>query len=629
MSYYGYAGTILYVDLNNNRIRKEPTDGELLRDYLGGMGLASKILYDLVPVGADPLSPENVLVYSGGPFVGTLIPGCSRGSVMSKSPQSGFIGESGTGGSIAIMLRYAGYDALVISGRSSKPVYLVINDSDVRVEDASDIWGLGTFEATDILHEKLPEHWISCIGPAGENMVRSACIIENKSGMVSRGGLGAVAGSKNLKAIAVRGTKGISIFDKKQFRKTVNEIRNKVSKGMLVPIWRQGDIIDFYMGEFLKRGVYLTNNFREGVADGTATYFTSSEYKTLKIQNSACVSCPVGCRGVLKVPDGRYKGLTIKLSNPWASPMSFNLCGILEWDEAIKCVEMCNYYGIDAFNTANIIAFLIELYEKGFISESDTDGIALKYGDVNVILALINKIGRREGFGILIGEGFQKVYEEFGEETKKYANEIKGMSPMMDLRESIFTENFSQLTDPRGGHHARGWSVTYIPRKIDSLKRYATRIGAPDDAIERIFQQDTVNIPRLLKWVEDFNSMLFSFGFCMRPQISSFFDLDTLKRLYYITTGFDASEKDLLIAGERIWNIQKEFNTLAGATKENDMPPYRMMNEPVKIGDKINPPVDENIIKTLLHEYYEECGWDSDGRPKKEKLAELGIVTNS
>ena len=628
MNYHGYGGTILYVDLNNNRVRKEPTDKKLLENYLGGMGLASKILYDLLPVGTDPLSPENVLIYCGGPFIGTLIPGSSRGALITKSPQSGFIAESGTGGSIAIMLRYAGYDALVITGRSSKPVYINIDNDDVRIEDASGIWGLGTLEATDVLHEKLSEHWISCIGPAGENMVRSACIIENKSGMYGRGGVGAVAGSKNLKAVAVRGTKGISIFDKKQFKKTVNEIRHNVSEGVLVPIWRDGDIIDFYMGEFLKRGVYVTNNFRTGIADGTATYFTSREYKELKIRSCACVSCPVGCRGVMQVTDGNYKGMTIKLSNPWSSPMSFNLCGIMEWNEAIKCVERCNYYGIDAFNTANMLAFLIELYEKGIISTSDTDGLVLK-GEINTILTLIDKIGCREGFGKIIGGGFKKIYEVFGEDTKKYANEIKGMSPMMDLRESIFTENFCQLTDPRGGHHARGWSVTYIPKKVKSVRRYAEGIGIPTEHLGKIFTEDDWSMPRLLKWVEGFNSMLFSFGFCMRPQISSYFNLDTVQQLYNITTGIDLSKEDLLRAGERIWNLQKEINVREGASMEDDLPSYRMMNDSVTIGSKIHPPVNEDTIKSLLREYYDECGWDSDGTPKKEKLIELGITTSS
>ena len=263
MKYHGYAGQILYIDLSNRSIRKAPLDIDLVKNYIGGMGINSKLAFDLIKPGTDPLSPENVICYGAGPFVGTLIPGCSRSGIISKSPLTGLLGESQTGLSIGPMLKYAGYDHMVITGRAEKPVYISINDDNVTIKDATRIWGKEIGESTNEIRDELGDYWVSCIGPAGERLVRFANIIENKSGMIARVGLGAVMGSKKLKAIAVRGTKGITVFQRGKFLKLVKELRGKVAASPLVDMWRnEGKIIEIDTPSNLKKK-YDAKNIEE------------------------------------------------------------------------------------------------------------------------------------------------------------------------------------------------------------------------------------------------------------------------------------------------------------------------------------------------------------------------------
>jgi aldehyde:ferredoxin oxidoreductase len=632
MKYHGYAGQILYIDLTRKSIRKEALDKNLINNYIGGMGINSKLAFDLIKPGIDPLSPENVICYGAGPFVGTLIPGCSRSGIISKSPLTGLLGESQAGISIGPMLKYAGYDHIVISGKAEEPVYLVINDDDVEIRDASHLWGKEIGEATDIIRAELGDFWVSCIGPGGERLIRFANIVENKNGMIARCGLGAVMGSKNLKAIAVRGTKGITVFDRRKFLKMVKELRKEVAASNVLEMWRnEGKIIEPYEGAYMKRGIYVTNNFSKGIPEGVDKYFTQKEYaERIWKTYYACVSCPAGDKGVVSVKGGKYNGLTLKLSNPWGTPITFNQAGIRSWDDGVKCAEMANKYGIDAFLTSILIGFANELYQNGIISKEDTGGLKLDWS-ADAAMKLMEMIGNREGIGDVLAEGIKIASHKIGKGAEKYAVHIKGLTPPMELRTDHFVENFGQLVDPRGGHHARGYSITYVPRKGKSIRRYAPLIGVPEDAINRICPESEIeshgwNKPRLLKWVNDYNSMAFSCGLCMRVQISPQYNLEIFKDLFYATTGIEIGSKDLLKAGERIWNLQRLFNVREGATPEDDMPPPRMLNEPLIVGEKRYPPLKEDEVRRLLDEYYEESGLDKEtGKPSTETLRNLGL----
>ena len=632
MEYHGFAGQILYIDLTNRDIRKEPLGENLIRDYIGGMGINTKLAFDLIEPGIDPLSPKNVICYGSGPFVGTTIPGCSRAGIITKSPLTGLLGESQTGVSIGPMLKYAGYDHLVISGRAEKPVYLAITDDDVEIRDAEGLWGKDVYETTDLIRAELGDYWVSCIGPAGEKLVRFANIVENKSGMIARVGLGAVMGSKNLKAIAVRGTKGITVSQRGKFRKMVKELREKVAASPVLDMWRnEGKVIDYYIGQYAKRGISVTKNFSEGIPEATDVYFTQKEYaKRIWKNYFACMSCPAGDKGIVSIQGGKYDGLTFKISNPWGTPLTFNQAGIRNWDDGVQCTYLSDIYGMDSFSSAIMIGFATELYKNGIISKEDTGGLELDWS-ADAAFKLMEKIARREDIGDILADGVKAASERIGKGAEEHAVHVKGLEPSMDLRSEHFTVNFGQLVDPRGAHHARGYSITYVPRKGKSIKNYAPLIGIPEAAIDQICPEselDTNNWskPRLLKWVNDYNSMSYSCGQCMRVQIGPQYTLDIYRDLFYATTGIEMSSEELQKAGERIWNLQRLFNVREGASRKDDMPPHKMLNEALVVGEKKYPPLNEKHINELLDDYYDERGWDKDtGNPSMETLKRLDL----
>jgi len=450
--------------------------------------------------------------------------------------------------------------------------------------------------------------------------------------MIGRGGLGAVMGSKNLKAIAVRGTKGITVFQRAKFLKLVKELREKVAASPSVDMWRsEGKIIDFYGGPYAKRGLSVSKNYSEGIPDATRKYFTQKEYKE-RIWKSyfACIACPVGDKGVLSVKKGKNDGLTFKVSNPWGTPMTFNQAGIRNWDDAVEAVYMCNRYGVDAFSTGVMIGFATQLYQKGIISKEDTGGLELDWSG-EAALEMIKKIVHRKEIGDILAEGVKVANKKIGKGAQSYAVHIKGLEPSMGLRAEIFTENLAQLVDPRGGHHSRGYGITYVPRKTKSIRRYTHLLGVPQDAVDRIAPESDVetyvyNSARLLKWMNDYNSMAYSMGLCMRPNINTHYHLEEFKELFYVTTGIEMSSEELLKAGQRIWNINRLFNVREGASRKDDMPPYRMLNDPLPVGNKVFPPLNEADVIKLLDEYYDESGWDKDtGKPTMRTLENLDL----
>jgi aldehyde:ferredoxin oxidoreductase len=615
MKVFGYAGGMLQVDLTNRTVKRERLDADLVRNYLGGMGLNGRLAYDLIKPGIDPLSPDNVLLYSMGPFVGTTLPGMVRTNIAAKSPLTGFIGLSGGGISIGPMLKYAGYDQLIISGRADKPVYLVITNDRVEIKDAGELWGQDTLQATDEIRHRLGEYWVSCIGPAGENRVPIACIIDNKNSMHARTGLGAVMGSKNLKAIAVQGTNGIQVSDAADFRKLAGALRETVKKSPAIDIWRyEGKIIDSYMGG-LKRSPGFTQ--KEFASRIWKTYF-------------GCLGCVVGDKGVLQIRDGKYEGLTLKLSNPWGTPAFFESCGCTNYDQGVKCAELGNRLGLDCFTLHHLIAFAQTLYEQGILTKEDAGGPEWKR-DADTTFRLIKQIAYKEGIGELLGKGQKEMVRILGGDTYKQAGHIKGLEPMYDMRTGLIVENFGHLTNPRGGHHARSYSITYAPRKSETIRRFCLGIGVPEEALDRVAPAgdfpDNFNLPRLTKWSEDYNSAYYSLGGCDRTPITPAYNLSVLCRLLRLTTGMEFSPAELRNIGERIWNVHRMFNVREGASRADDLPPYKWIHEDLRLAEEnIFPPVPETTIQALLNEYYEERGWDvATGNPTVEKLKILGL----
>ena len=625
MGFHGYAGNILYVDLTSKTIKKEQISEELIRNYIGNLGINTKLAYDLIKPGIDPLSPDNHIILGTGPLGGTVAPACSRSNGNYKSPLTHLFGSANSGDSPSLMMKFAGYDHLVVSGKAEGPVYLKIDDDDVEILDAGHLWGKDVNEATDMLWAEIGDYWVNCIGAAGENLVRFSAAVSNKHSLYGRTGMGAVMGSKNLKAIVAKGSRAITVADGKAFMKMADGILEKIKNSPATELWRDlGFVVAFpAYGSF---GMFERHNYSEGFPD-LAEAFDKDEYKRRVVKRAyACPGCPVGCKQVVEMRDGKYAGINFKVAAMGSQVGYHNQAGVENWDEVVKCVELENRDGLDSTSLGSVVGFAIELYKKGIITKKDTDGMELDWG-AKTTLALIEKIIHREGIGDILADGAKAAIEKFGPESEKYAGHLKGMEMTLGLRVRLCTENFGQLTNPRGGHLERSASLTFIPRKPKVFPPFSAGIGVPEERIEKVCDgPEGFNVSRLTKWVEDFNTVLASMGMCSRTPVTQQFNLEAITDLFRAATGIDMSPTELREAGERIWNLQRAFNEREGADKKGDMPPWRILNEPIKIGDKEHPPLPEERANELLEEYYDERGWNTqDGRLTKEKLEELGL----
>ncbi|MEE8442984.1 MAG: aldehyde ferredoxin oxidoreductase family protein [Dehalococcoidia bacterium] len=599
----GFAGANLHVDLTSGKVKRVPIDSGFVRSYIGGLGIASRLLSDMVPPGTDPLSPENVLIFASGPLTGTLAPGAARVYAMAKSPLSGLLGTSNGGHSAGIMLKYAGYDNLVITGRAERPVYIKVSDEDVEIVDAGHIWGKDTWQTVDILVEEIGRYAISCIGPAGENLVRFANIMSNKRSGFNKTGLGAVMGSKNLKAIAVRGTKGVEVEDRRGFRKLVDALLAGFAASPETTSWRQYGSAARWKAD--KEG-FGREEFRQRV---WKRYY-------------ACLACPVACKHDVHLRGGSYDGLAFHISGLPSLSGHHQMAGMENWDELSKCVELENRYGLDGAAMAGVVNLVAQLREQEIISEKDTEGLDLTWG-AGTLRQLIPLIAHREGIGDLLAEGARGAAKIIGGGAEQYANHVKGVQKEPDIGSTFPTGEFGRATNPRGGHGDRAGSIANLPDlSPQSLRDYCLEIGMPEDALDRVCRgPHGYNVARLTKWTEDFNTVLLSLGVCNRDPMKSQLNLETLADLYTAATGIETAPAEMVKAGERIWNLQKVFNVRHGWTRTDDTPNTRSPDEPIVVGGKTY-----GTFNQLLDEYYQERGWDvATGVPLEEKLNEVGL----
>jgi len=522
---------------------------------------------------------------------------------MARSPMSGLLGTSNDGHSAGIALKYSGYDNLIISGRADRPVYLKVFDDDVEILDASHLWGKDTWETVELLRQELGPCSVSRIGPAGENLVRFANIMSGKHSGFNKTGLGAVMGSKNLKAIVSRGTKGVVVADRRRFRKLVDEVLAGFAASPATSAWRQ-------YGTAARWSVD-----RKG--------FSREEFRRRVWKRCyACLACPVGCKHLISLQGGNYGGLTFNVSGLPSLAGHHKMAQVEDWDELSKCVELENRYGLDGAAVAGVVNLVVQLREREVVSDADAQGLTLSWGG-ETIQKLIPLIAYREGIGDLLAEGARGAAERIGKGAERYANHMKGVQREPDIGETFSTGEFGRATNPRGGHGDRAGSLAGLAKKSPhALREYCLGIGVPEEALDRICHgPHGYNVARLTKWAEDFNSALLSMGVCNRDPMKEHLNLETLAGLYEAATGIKTNPAALLKAGERIWNLQKVFNVRHGWTRKDDIPNTRSPDEPIVVGGKTY-----GTFNQLLDEYYEESGWDvRTGIPSLEKLNEVGL----
>lgn len=600
----GYTGKLIRVNLTDKIIKTEKLNMDYANEYIGGRGLGSKYLYDEIDPQIDALSPENKLIFMTGPMTGTYATCAGRFNVVAKAPLTGTIGAANSGGYFGPELKFAGYDGIIFEGKSNKPVYLHINDDLIELKDASHLWGKNVFDTTDeLLIENEEDAKVACIGPAGENLVLFAAIMNDKDRAAGRSGLGAVMGSKNLKAVVVKGTNGIGVANPLQFNNAVMDARKKVNANAVSGI---GGGLATYGTEVLvnilnEMHALPTNNWQSSRFESAEKI--SGEYlnENYLVKNKACFACPIGCGRVIKIPDGKYKGIVggPEYEAGWSYGAS---CGVDDLNSINKANHVCNMLGMDPITMGATIACAMELYEKGYIDDEDLGGKELKFGDADSILEWTEKTGIRDGFGDLLALGSYRLAEKFGHPELSMTVKKQEM-PAYDGR-AIQGMGLSYATSNRGGCHVRGYvtstEVLGIPMKTDPL---TTEGKAP-----------------LVKLFQDLTALVDSSDICLFTTFA--IGLPEISGMLRGTVGIDMTDEELLKAGERIWNLEKLFNLEAGLTRQDDMLPPRLLTEPVTSGPSKGKVTE---LEVMLDEYYEIRGWNKDGVPTDEKLEELSL----
>jgi len=574
---------------------------DLAKNYLGGRGLASKILYDEIDPTIDPLSAENKLIFASGPLTGTKAPTGGRYMVVTKGPLTGTIASSNSGGFFGAKFKNTGYDFIIFEGKSDTPTYLYLDDEKAELRDASHVWGKDVFETTDILLKESPDRAkVACIGQAGEKLSLMAAIMNDKGRAAARTGGGAVMGSKNLKAVVVSGKKKVLIEDKEAFDTAVKQRikmlnENGVTGEGLPALGTK--VLDAIINE---NGLYPTHNFQESVFDNTDEVSGEALVdKQYLIKNAACFACPIACGRIVELPSG-LKGEGPEYETGWAFGAN---CGVNDLNAIVQANFLCNQYGLDTISVGTTIAAAMELYEKGFIKKEELEnGPELKFGSSEAIVFYTKKIALREGIGDKLALGSYRFAESYGHPELSMTVK-KQEIPAYDPR-GVQGHGLGYATNNRGGCHVRSYLIS------------PEIIGLP----EKLDPQELKGKPEWVKIFQDLTGVIDSAGLCLFTSFA--LGLSDYKDLINADTGFNYTDEELLKVGERIWNIERLFNQKAGIKSIDDTLPNRLLKDPVSSGPNKGK---VHLLTELLPEYYSLRGWDEKGVPTDEKIKELGL----
>ncbi len=617
----GYNGKILRVDLSNKKIEVEEPEDFVYRTYLGGACLAVYYLLKELPEGIDPLSPDNMLVITCSVITGTNIPGASRFTVAAKSPLTGGYGESEAGGWWAPELKRAGYDGIIVTGKAEKPVYLWIHDGEAELRDASNIMGMVTGDSQEYIRDELGDKRIRVlqIGPGGEKLVRYACIINELKHANGRTGMGAVMGSKNLKAIAVRGTGEIKIHNEEEAKEVLNWLRENYKyqphdmhdegTSRLVPALNAG-------------GILPTHNFRDGSFDKAMAISGETMKNTILVRRGTCFACPVTCKREVEVNEGPYRASSKYGGPEYETIASFgSLCDIGDLSAIAMANEICNKYTIDTISTGVAIAFAMECFENGIITKEDTGGIELRFGNADAMVKMTEMIAKREGLGDLLAEGVARAAQKLGKGAEKFAMHVKGQEMPMHEPRGKRSLVLAYSLSPTGADHMEApHDIVY---EMASVEDHAL---SPLGLLESVDSLDMgtkkVRAFYYAKMLDDFYNSIGMCDFVGTP--IGPLSITQLVKYIRAVTGWDTSLWELMKVGERANNMMRVFNYREGFTKEDDTLPDRIF-EGLQNGRLKGMKIDREEFDKMKLLFYQMSGWDENGKPTEAKLAELGL----
>ncbi|HOG18774.1 MAG TPA: aldehyde ferredoxin oxidoreductase family protein [Syntrophales bacterium] len=600
---YGYIGKILRVDLTAGKIETELLEQTVARSYIGGRGLGAYLAYREIAPKVDPFSPDSSIYFISGPVQGTLAPFAPKFIIMNKSPLSGSLSRSVCGGgNFGPELKYGGFDAVVVKGKAEAPVYLLIDDGKAEIRDAQKYWGMSTGDTQAAIKKDLKDDSLSVIpiGPAGERLVRFAGVIVG-SRAAARGGTGAVMGSKLLKAVVVRGTKSVRVADLAGFRNLLAETYATIKENPAVPkrieLGTPGTVAVTYAA-----GVLPIMNFSRSIFAGVEGLMPERVKETLYIHNESCFGCPIPCGKAGFIKDGLYKGTVLPGPEYETIGLLGSNCGIGDIRAVAQANYLCNEYGMDTISTGSTVAFAMECYQRGLITDRDTDGLKLKFGDPDVLMALIERIARREGFGNLLAEGTKRAAEAIGQDSHRFAMQSKGQDFAAYEPRALVGMGLMYATATPGANHSYGPTLT------------GERVGLKDMLTHK--EKGKLNRKEQNKYCLQ-DSMIFCsfsrFGMDERQQL----------RFTNAVTGWNYSDEEAVLIADRIYTLERLFNIREGFSKADDTLPWRCLNEPLPDG-----PAKGNTVPLdlMLKDYYEQRGWNQDsGLPEKETIERLGL----
>lgn len=588
----GWAGKILDINLSDNSVETVPLDMEMARLFLGGRGLGARLLWDLVGPEVEPLSPENVLIFTTGPITASSSQTSNRFNVSTKSPLTETILHANSGGWWGMQFKRTGHDALIVRGKAEKPVMIEITPDGVQIKDAQHLWGKSVFETTEALGQNRNRRNVLCIGPAGENKVRIAAIMNDKERALARGGGGAVMGSKNLKAIVVEGKDRNRPEDQDQFKFMLYETGKLLKASPLTSQALPEFGTAVVMNVVNEIGALPTRNFQQSQFEGADKISGETITDEILVKNQACWACPITCTRISKTESGK-EGEGPEFESAWAFGAQ---CGIDDLDAITEANFLCNDLGLDTISMGNTIGCAMELAEKGILD------IDLGFGQASKLLALINDTAYRNGIGAELAEGSYRMAEKFG--APQLSMSVKKLEmPAYDPR-GMQGQGLVYATGNRGACHETGNmlgpEVLALPRLLD---RFATQGKA---GIVSVHQDSAAVIDSLV--------------YCKFVNMAV--GVEFFARTITAVTGELFSEEDLMMVGERVWTLERLYNLREGFTDEDDTLPDRLLNEPVLEGPSEGFTAN---LAPMLAEYYAFRGWDSNGIPMLDKLQELSL----
>lgn len=622
---YGWAGRVLRIDLEHREVSKEELSEELRINFLGGRGINSRLIFNEVKAGTDPLAPENRLIIGTSPLTGTGLVISGRCHATAKSPLTGILGDSNAGGHFGPELKWAGYDVIIFMGRSDRPVYVWIDDDQVEIREASHLWGKTISETYRMIRDELgdPRIQIAAIGPAGENLVKYATIMTGEGSAFGKTGIGTVMGSKNLKALAVRGTKGVRIAQPDRFRGLTKDLIERIKGGFTHQGFSKYGTMS-YLHYYDKIGRSIANNAQQVGGIEYIENFSVESTDKYTTRSEACFGCPIHCKHQFHIKSGPFAGERGHGTEYCIMSAHGPSCGNRDLAAVLKLNKICNEYGICGDTSGITLAAAFEWYQRGLIGKEETEGIELEWGNYEAQIAMLHKIIKREGFGDVLAEGTAMAAKRVGQGAERYIAHSKGGDvDQCDIR-SLKGCALSDAVSSRGADPQRGWpGHEVVARPLPPKK--AKELFGTDQGVDPLSYEGKAAAVNYFSSVCALSDAL---GICKfsTKWMGSVVDIREMAELFSAATGVETDEEGLWKAAARLHNVERAFLVREGITRKDDTIHGRPMEEPVPSGPYKGEVLDREKFARMLDEYYEIMGWDKEtGIPTRETLESLGL----